>query len=128
MKINVMKRGYELHPLGNDAIEKLSGIENGEYLIDFRKDRNPQHHRLFFTMLQKAFENQERYDNIEDLLIEVKLKCGWYQEHITTKGKIVYIPKSIAFENMDQNEFKSFYDKAVNVIGTVFGIDVENYL
>ena len=79
------------------------------------KPRNGGHHRKAFALINFIFENQDRYATVEDLLVEIKLKAGHYREHITTKGKLVYIPKSIAFAAMDQAEFNIFYEKMIDI-------------
>ena len=53
---------------------------------------------------------------MEDLLTEIKLKTGHYTEHITTKGIVVYIPKSISFAKMDELQFQMFYSKVIDVV------------
>jgi len=82
---------------------------------NMRKTRNGGHHCKGFSLINFIFENQDRYATVEDLLVEIKLKAGHYREHITTKGKLVYIPKSIAFAAMDQAEFNIFYDKMIDI-------------
>ena len=77
------------------------------------------------ALVRLVFENQERYNSIEDLLVEFKLKVGHYKEHITTDGKIVYVPKSISFSQMDEYEFNEFYNKALNVLGKIIKVDSE---
>ena len=98
-------------------VEKLSKWKLGEVLrAKINKPRNIKFHRKYFALLNVAFDNQDKYTNFEDLRVEVQLKCGWYQEHVTTKGQIVYVPKSIAFSKMDEIEFSELYDKAIDVI------------
>ncbi|MDQ6968712.1 MAG: DUF1367 family protein [Mariprofundaceae bacterium] len=79
------------------------------------KPRNGQFHRLAFALLNLVLENQERYSTIEDLLVEFKLKSGHYSEHVTTKGVMIYVPKSIAFDKMDQSEFEILYSKWIDI-------------
>ena len=98
-------------------VEKLSKWKFGEILrAKVSKPRNINFHRKYFALLNVAFDNQDKYDSFEDLRVEVQLKCGWYQEHVTTKGQMIYIPKSIAFANMDEIEFAELYDKAIDII------------
>jgi len=40
---------------------------------------------------------------------------GLYAEHITTKGKIIYVPKSMSFAEMDENEFEELYSKFIDI-------------
>lgn len=61
-----------------------------------------------------VFNNQDKYDTIESMVTEIKLRVGHYEEHMTVKGTLIYVPKSISFDEMDQLEFDEFYSKAVN--------------
>jgi hypothetical protein len=90
---------------------------------NIKRARNYKHHKKFFALVNLTLENQERYKTIQDLLVEIKLKCGWYDEHITTKGKIIYVPRSIAFENMEQDEFNEFYESALDVCAGLLGTE-----
>lgn len=85
------------------------------FRIEVTRPRNVQHHRKGFALLQYLFQHQERYKTLEDLLVEVKLRCGHYQEHICLSGEIILTPKSIDFEKMGQDEFEAFYEKMVRV-------------
>ena len=79
------------------------------------RQRNPRHHRKLFALLNLVFRSQEKYSNLEDLLVEFKLKAGWYEEHITMNGDIIYIPKSINFASMEQDRFNEFYSRAIDI-------------
>lgn len=82
----------------------------------FKEPRNGKFHRLYFALLNVAFGNQDKYDNFEDFRVECQLRAGHYKEHITLKGKTVYVPMSIAYDKLDNEEFKELYQKALNVI------------
>lgn len=104
-----------LRPSSDDDTEKLKRFRAGDVIrAEVVRPRNGQHHRKAMALLKLVFENQERYETFEDLLVEFKLRTGHYQEHLTVKGKVVYIPKSIAFANMDQDEFSEWYGKAIS--------------
>jgi len=106
-----------LAPSLPEDVEKLSKWSFGEILrAKVNKPRNARFHRKFFALLNVCFENQDKYDVFEDLRMEIQLKCGFYKEHVTTKGQIIYTPKSIAFANMDEIEFSTLYDKAIDII------------
>jgi len=79
------------------------------------KPRNGKFHRLAFALLNLVFQNQDKYDTLEQLLIEFKLKSGHYEEHLTLKGKIIYQAKSIAFDKMGQPEFEVLYSKWIDI-------------
>ncbi|HEX7041603.1 MAG TPA: DUF1367 family protein [Trueperaceae bacterium] len=99
----------------------LAKLGPGECLeCDTRKARNPAHHRRFFALLQAAFAGQNKYQRIGDLLIELKLRAGWYDEYVTAEGKLVYVPKSISWARMDQETFEEFYGDAVVELSFMF--------
>jgi len=113
----VVKKDYGFFPVSDDDFEKCKRFKDGiVYRAEIKLPRNIKLHRKFFALLKYVFANQDIYDNMEDLRVEIELKCGSYTEHLTTKGKLIYNPKSISFENMDEVEFGELYNKAVDVI------------
>lgn len=110
--------------------DRLKKMKVGEpFKADVKKPRNGKHHRLGFHMLQWVYDNQDRYDVFEDFLVEMKLRTGHYQEHITCNGVVTYVPKSLSFENMDEIEWGEWRSKAINVILKYFmpGMDHPNF-
>ena len=75
------------------------------------------HHRKFFALLNVVFENQEKYESVEQLLTIFKIGTGHYETMVMKDG-VAYIPKSIAFQKMDQDEFSVFWDKCIKLIVT----------
>jgi len=94
---------YEKFPMGEDVTAEP------------KQPRNLGNHRRFFAFLKVVYDMQEVYTNMEDLRVELKLKTGHYTEHITTKGKLIYVPKSMDFSNMDDIKFKDFFSKCIDV-------------
>jgi len=126
MEIFLTKTPFGLKPYSdtdNDLLKKIKFNEVVKAVIT--KPRNIQFHKKFMALVRLVFDNQNRYDNIEDLLVEFKLKAGHYQEHITTKGKIIYLPKSISFGAMDEYAFGEFYTNALNILGKIINVDSE---
>ena len=105
----------------HDAEEMAKLRPRNHYKCNITRARNPDHHRKGMRLLRDVFENQDRYETFDDLLIEFKLCTGWYAEHITTKGVLIYVPRSIEFANMDQTEFEEFYSRAIDVAIQRFG-------
>ena len=113
---------FRMLPNGNfcsnseETKKKLSKMKRGDlFLLDYKPKRNVQFNRKIFALLKIVFQNQSKYDNMEDLRTEMKLKSGWYQTHITTKGKLIYIPKSMSFSEMDAIEFEEIYSKFIDI-------------
>lgn len=99
-------------PADKEVLEKYKN--NAILYVDLRKPRNGKFHRKFFALIHVIYEAQDQYSTEEDLLVEIKLRAGHYQEHVTARGKMMYIPKSLSFDSMDGDEFAVFYDKAIS--------------
>lgn len=116
-----MLLGFKMLPNGllepdEEAKKKLKKINNhDDFLMDYKPKRNYQFHKKMFAMLQVVFMNQNKYENLEDLRTEMKLKSGWYETHVTTKGKLIYMPKSMDFSTMDAIEFEEIYQKFIDI-------------
>lgn len=117
MKVNLIRNQMGFIASTHIDEDKMSYIKIGDVVnVEMKKPRNGKFHRKFFALVGFVFESQERYKTTDDLLIEIKLKAGHYQEHITTKGIIIYVPKSISFASMDGYEFDEFYKKVTQIV------------
>jgi len=102
-----------------EVLQRLVPL-GSEGLFTLAKARNPRFHRLAISMLKHVYENQDHYKNFDDFLTEIKLRAGWYREHITLKGKVVYVPRSVNFANMKEIEFQEFMSSARDVLMATF--------
>lgn len=106
-----------LFPDMDEDSQYLCKVPDGEYLMaKVTRPRNIRLHRKFFALLNLAVQNQNKYNNVDQLLIAVKIKIGHFDMQITESGEVVYIPKSISFANMDDLEFDKFYNRVLTVI------------
>ena len=102
-------------------------IKEGEWVqVEIKKPRNIYFHRKYFAMLNIVLDNQTKYANVNDLLTEIKLRLGHYQEYIDHQGRLIYVPRSISFAAMDDLEFQKFYSKTIRaILANVVKIDPE---
>jgi hypothetical protein len=94
---------------------KINRLKPGAMLkLSYSQPRNLGHHRKFFALVQAVAENSEIYDTTDKALVAVKLAAGHvdFVPHPET-GELTAVPKSIAFQNMDQAAFDEFYERAV---------------
>lgn len=113
-------------PDDDSTVDQLQKLKAGEVVrVEYKRPRNVQFHRKFMALVNLVFDNQDKYANREDLLTELKLQVGHYEEHITLGGKVIYQPKSISFASMDNDEFSTFYSKVVDVVLRFFLTDME---
>lgn len=82
-----------------------------------RRPRNPQHHAKFFALLGIVADNCEQFAGPEDVLVAVKAALGrgrWLE--LQGASRPIFMPDSISFSSMGQDEFEAFYDSAVAAI------------
>ena len=132
MKIFLKKKGFTLVPAGQSDLDTLKKIDNDKIVeCDMRQSRNVEFHRLFFAMLRVAFDNwwgRPAYKSTDELLIALKYEIGHVHRSFLFNGKIMTEAKSISFKNMDNIEFKEFFDRCSNCLSKHLGIHVLDLL
>jgi hypothetical protein len=92
-----------------------------EFWVEIRKARNPKHHRLYFALLKLTFDNQERYENFELFRKAVQIAAGHVDELVTLDGEVLMLPKSVAFDSLDEDEFTQVFCDAMAVCAKILG-------
>lgn len=100
-----------------------------------RKPRDYTNHKRYFALLNLTFENQERYTSFEHFRKAVQIAAGHVDELITLDGEIVMLPKSIAYDALDEMEFCKVFAETMTVCAKILGdldldelrIEVERY-
>lgn len=97
---------------------KLETMKPGTWLrMEWVRPRHAKHHRKFFALLTLVAENSEIYNTTEKALVAVKLVTGHFDLMVHPEtGEILQIPKSIAYESMEQDEFDRFYSAAIDAV------------
>lgn len=72
--------------------------------FSYRLPRSQKHHAYFFGRLQALFERQESFTDLEHLLTFLKVGAGFVEFLPSPKG-LVAVPKSIAWDQLDEKEF-----------------------
>jgi len=95
---------------------RLETMRAGKWLrVEASSPRNGAHHRKFMALLQLVTENSEVYDTVDKALVAVKLIVGHFEPAIHPQtGELIQVPKSIAYESMDQDAFEAFYSAAID--------------
>jgi hypothetical protein len=125
-----VKRGNSLVPSDVVTADLLARTENGAVVRTSppRSPRNPDHHRFMMAILSKVVENTDDYADIDDLMFELKLRCKmgrWVKYN--KRGDVAFVPKSISFAAMSQQQFRAVADRWLYVIKTEImpGVDPE---
>ena len=125
-EVILRKRGNSLVPVDDQGRELLAKLkDNRDVGVTIVQHRNSRHHRLFFALLQfvrmhavdgegnALFENADT----ETLKAAIKLATGYVRTFVDMEsGRLVAVPKSIAWGAMDQTKFNEFFEHACNVI------------
>jgi hypothetical protein len=88
---------------------------------DYSFPRNPGNHRRFFAFLNLAFDAQDFYDNIHHFRKWLIGAAGHYTIIQTPKGGTIFDPDSIAWDNLDEPQFREVFSDCVNAYIKAFG-------
>ena len=133
MKIFFIKRENKIEPIYRMSMDYVDAMQrNVIYSAEMRKPRNPKFHNLVFALAKCALDNMPEnrqawkhytpYEFIKMLQIEI----GATEKMIRLNGEVVQIPKSIAFESMDENEFeKTIAEPMFEVCAKILGCTVD---
>jgi hypothetical protein len=106
-------------PIDEAGEEFMRRIKRGEVVsIEVKRPRNIQHHRLFWALMTIVWQNhdQERYPTVEDLVAAVKIAAGHRTRIQLPGGEVGFIPGSIAFHKMSQDDFGAFWERVVDLV------------
>jgi hypothetical protein len=118
------RRGNTLVPSDFMAEEFLQSLKEAKpVLLDFKKPRSPENHAHFFAILHKALEHLEGFEDEDALLDSIKLAVGHVRQIMLVDGTIAFVPKSIRFAAMPEDQFKRFKDRALFVLSELLGFD-----
>jgi hypothetical protein len=106
---------------GEDALRRLA---NGAMVqVEIKQPRNVRHHRLYWSLVSLVWQNQRepnRYETPEELHEAIKIAAGLRTEITLPDGRIGFIPGSIAFHKMSQDDFSRFYDRVCDLVAKHF--------
>lgn len=128
MKLTLVKNLNNTFSLPyNSDYEKARKIKVGEYLeCDVKKKRNYKFHKKYFALINLVFDNQEKYDNIEELREDLTKVSGFYTVRTDLQGNEVLKVDSISFSKMDEFRFNDIYSKTLDSIVKYFHFDKDD--
>lgn len=129
LTFHLAKDGNKFIPADTESQIKAYKIKQGEVVkcksISYR---NYEFHKKFFALIQLAFQNMpEPYDKHfptpEDLREELIKAAGFYTTHKDFNGNTVKKAESIAFDKMSQERFEQVYDKVLDLVCRMIGVE-----
>ena len=105
-----------------DSIKK----DDKPVLLDVWQPRSAANHAHFFAILHTAWTHlHDHYHDEETLLDAVKIAVRHVRMVQQIDGRVIQLPKSIAFAAMGEEKFRRFKDRALIVLAGRLGVTVE---
>lgn len=109
---------------------------NEVYKCKIKLARNLDFHRKYFALINCAWEYQresttQHFKNIENFRKTVEIAAGHTDVVYNLRLKEwVEVPRSIAFDKMDEDEFRDLYERVKDVLFSVFlkGIKEDEFM
>jgi len=120
----------DLEPIPHDekTVEWMVKRKPGEiFSFEVKNARNYENHKRFFSFIDQTFDMQEHFENKEIYRKWITMKCGHFDTIVTPKGDTIFAAKSIAFERMEEEEFKELFSSAIDVFLRELGKDVSEH-
>lgn len=97
----------------------LMRMEPGEMVeITTRKERSGPFHRRHMAMEQAIFDAQERFSVFKQFRDWLKVGAGHCDWVPGPKGGVIPTPKSIRYEDLEDDEMREFHDAMVTFLRT----------
>ena len=117
MKIICRRTAEGLLPVDMAQAELMMKIPAGQDVtVDVIRTRNIGHHRKFFALVKQSFEMQEQFTTMKQWRAIITVAAGYCDIVAGSDNKMIAVPQSISFANMDQTEFDDFYKDIIDII------------
>lgn len=121
-EIHVQKHFGTLAPADEQAEEIIKGMKHGQVMrLKYSFPRNYENHKRFFAFIKTTFDMQEFFDNIHHYRKWLVMKSGHYVTIQTPNGKTIFDADSIAFEKMDETEFRQVFSDCIDAFIGAWG-------
>ena len=132
MKICLQVTSEGFRCASDDDWEKKRTLKRGTIVeCTIKEFRNYQFHKLYFSMINLSWEylteSQRAFfkENVEVFRKTVEVAAGHYEPiYSVTRQMWLEVPKSIAFDKLDEASFHELYERVKNVIFQTFIPDI----
>jgi hypothetical protein len=128
MELYLLNTSSGLKPCYDEDYDNKKKLKIGKiYKAKITEARNYEFHKKYFAMVNCAWEYQnekviEHFKNsVDNFRKTIEIAAGHYDTIYNIRLKEwVEVPKSIAFDKMDEFKFGELYDSVKRVLFTVF--------
>lgn len=97
--------------------KQIAELQPGQTLaFEFRIPRSPRMHRFHFAVLGRFFESQERFDDSDEMRKWIEVGSGFCTFMPGPDGQIVAVPRSIAWEKLEESDFREHHAKVMDFL------------
>jgi len=122
MILHIRKTSDRLVPCGEESVKVFNKLKNDdEIYVEYKPRRNYKFHKKYWALLNAVLINQEHFKTVDNIHEAVKYRAGYYETIFTFNGESFIKTKSISFHTLDNMEFESFYDTAIDVCVELVG-------
>jgi hypothetical protein len=123
MKLCFVKQaGGVLTPVDDREARRLDRVKTGtSVVIDIKTNRNGGFHRKAFAFFNFCFEHHDIDDSLKTeeaqfngFRKDLTILAGYYDEYVRLNGDLRVEAKSLAFDQMEQEEFEQCYVALTN--------------
>jgi hypothetical protein len=95
--------------------KSVDELQAGEmFTISVWFPRNAKFHKLHFALINALFEQQEQFEEPDDLRRWLYVGAGHCNMLPGPKGRMVAIPKSVAYDKIDDAQFSELHAKVID--------------
>lgn len=128
MKFNLVCTGEGFVPCTDEDYEKKKTLKRGAvYEVTIKEFRNYQFHKKYFSLINLSWEylteeQREFFHNSADAFRKcVEVAAGHYEPvYNVKKREWTEVPKSIAFDKMNESDFSNLYERVKDVLFEMF--------
>jgi len=118
-----VQRGNKLGliPTDDQSRAVLGRMDDGECAeFDIRRPRSVQWNRMYWGMCREIGENQDPQRDEDSIDSELRIRAGHY-ELMFVDGHEVRVPRRLAFDKMDADEWADYWQRVELAISERFG-------
>ncbi|MDH5183645.1 MAG: DUF1367 family protein [Gammaproteobacteria bacterium] len=82
---------------------------------DIKMARNYENHKRFFKFVDDTFDIQRHFEEKEAYRYWLTMKAGWFDPIVTPNGTTIFKARSIAFDEMEEEEFRKLFSRVIDV-------------
>ena len=115
-RILVQRRANVLVPITPHATKEVSKIADGDHIVvTINRGRSSRQNSFYHAILDKVAEGCG-IDSPDLLHNQIREALGYYDLMQTLSGNTVIVLRSTSFDDMLPEDFKVYFDKAIDLI------------